>query len=207
MKLQFKAEKRAEQGTGASRRLRREGRLPGIIYGGGEEALPITMDHNELYHLMRKEVFHSSVLTVELGGKKENVILRDAQWHPYKPQVLHIDFLRINPKEKLHIKVPLHFINGDACPAVKAIGGIISHVINEVEVTCLPKDLPEYIEVDLGKLEAGHTALHLSSLQLPKGVEVVHHGGETDPLVVSIFKRGGGSEGAAEGAADGDAAA
>lgn len=154
MQIEFKATKRVEQGTGASRRLRRAGRLPGIIYGGTRDAAAITLDHNELFHLLRREVFHSSVLSVNVDGKKEPVILRDTQWHPYKPQVLHIDFQRISATEKVTLKVPLHFINGENCPAVKLASQIISHVITEIEVSCLPKDLPEHLEVDLGHLEA-----------------------------------------------------
>ena len=154
MKIEFKATKRDLQGTGASRRLRRAGQLPGIIYGAEQDATAVTLDHNELYHLMRKEAFHASVLTVDLDGSKESVILRDAQWHPYKQQVLHVDFQRVSSTEKLHIKVPLHFVNGDTSPAVKLAGQMISHVINEIDVSCLPKDLPEFIEVDLSSLEA-----------------------------------------------------
>ncbi|MDX5446367.1 MAG: 50S ribosomal protein L25/general stress protein Ctc, partial [Zoogloeaceae bacterium] len=185
-------------GTGASRRLRRAGQLPGIIYGAHKDAEAITLDHNELYHLLRKEAFHSSVLNVVLDGKKETVILRDTQWHPYKQQVLHIDFQRVSASEKLHIKVPLHFVNGDVSPAVKLGGQMISHVINEIDVACLPKDLPEFIEVDLSKLE-NDQSLHVSDLKLPKGVEIVHHG-EGNPVIATALKTGGGSdETAAEG--------
>ena len=198
MNIEFKATKRVDQGTGASRRLRRAGQLPGIIYGAHKDAEAITLDHNELYHLLRKEAFHSSVLNVVLDGKKETVILRDTQWHPYKQQVLHIDFQRVSASEKLHIKVPLHFVNGDVSPAVKLGGQMISHVINEIDVACLPKDLPEFIEVDLSKLE-NDQSLHVSDLKLPKGVEIVHHG-EGNPVIATALKTGGGSdETAAEG--------
>lgn len=204
MSIEFKATKRVDQGTGASRRLRRAGQLPGIIYGGNQDAEAITLDHNELYHLLRKEAFHSSVLTVIVDGKKETVILRDTQWHPYKPQVLHIDFQRVSASEKLHIKVPLHFVNGDLSPAVKLGGQMISHVITEIDVACLPKDLPEYIEVDLSGLE-NDQSLHVSDLKLPKGVEIVHHG-ESNPVIATALKTGGGESD--DGAtAEGDGAA
>ena len=204
MNIEFKATKRVDQGTGASRRLRRAGQLPGIIYGANKDAEAITLDHNELYHLLRKEAFHSSVLTVIVDGKKETVILRDTQWHPYKQQVLHIDFQRVSASEKLHIKVPLHFVNGDLSPAVKLGGQMISHVITEIDVACLPKDLPEYIEVDLSGLE-NDQSLHVSDLKLPKGVEIVHHG-ESNPVIATALKTGGGESD--DGAtAEGDGAA
>jgi len=196
MQVQIKAAKRAEQGTGASRRLRRAGKLPGIIYGDHQDALPITLDHNELFHLLRKESFHASVLSIDVDGDTETVVLRDTQWHPFKPQVLHIDFQRINAKEKMHLKVPLHFINGDLSPAVKLTGGMISHIINEVEIACLPADLPEYIEVDLKDLTA-EQSIHLSEIAMPKGVELIHHG-EGDPVVVTVLKTGGEEEAAGD---------
>lgn len=202
MNIEFKATKRVDQGTGASRRLRRAGQLPGIIYGANKDAESITLDHNELYHLLRKEAFHSSVLNVVVEGKKQTVILRDTQWHPYKQQVLHIDFQRVNASEKLHIKVPLHFINAEVSPAVKLAGQIITHVINEVDVACLPKNLPEFIEVDLSALES-EQSLHVSDIKLPKGVEIVHHG-DSNPVIATALKTGGGADDAAE---DGDEAA
>ncbi len=183
MKIEFKAARREEQGSSASRRLRRAGRLPGIIYGSGKDASPITLDHNDLYHLLKKEAFHASVLTIDLDGAKESVVLRDTQWHPYKQQVLHIDFQRIDASQKMHLKVPLHFVNGENCPAVKLGGSIIAHVMNEIDIACLPADLPAFIEVDLAALEVGQS-VHVSQLKLPKGVEVVHHG-EGDPVVAS----------------------
>lgn len=188
MQIEFKATKRVEQGTGASRRLRRAGQLPGVIYGASKDAAAITLDHNELYHLMRKEAFHSSVLNIELEGSKESVVLRDAQWHPFKQQILHLDFQRVSATEKMHLKVPLHFVNGESSPAVKLGGGMISHVITEVDIACLPKDLPEFITVDLKDLEMDQ-AIHVSQLALPDGVEVVHHG-EGDPVVATVLKTG-----------------
>lgn len=194
MQIEFKASLRAEQGSSASRRLRRAGQVPGIIYGGDAPATPITMDHNEMFHLLSKEAFHASVLTVDLDGTKQTVVLRDSQWHAYKPQVLHIDFQRVDATHKIHLKVPLHFINGENSPAVKLGGGMISHVLNELDVRCLPGDLPEFIEVDLGALEADQS-IHASQIKLPKGVELVTHG-EGDPVVVTVIKAKG--EAAAE---------
>ena len=191
MQIEFKASQRAEQGTGASRRLRRAGMVPGIIYGAHQDAVPVTLDHNELFHLMRKEAFHASVLSIDLDGTKHSVVLRDAQWHPFKPQVLHVDFQRVSATEKVHLKVPLHFVNADISPAVKLGGGMVSHVVNEIEVTCLPKDLPEFIEVDLRDLQADQS-IHVSELKLPAGVEVVHHG-EGDQVVVTVLKTSGGA--------------
>ncbi len=196
MQIQFKAVKRAEQGTGASRRLRRAGQLPGIIYGSSKDATPITLDHNELFHLLRKESFHASILSIDVDGKKETVVLRDAQWHPFKQQVLHIDFQRINAKEKMHLKVPLHFINGEISPAVKLSGDMISHIINEIDISCLPADLPEFIEVDLKDLSAGQS-IHLSEIAMPKGVELIYHG-EGDPVVVTVLKTGSAAEDVSE---------
>ncbi|MDR0700865.1 MAG: 50S ribosomal protein L25/general stress protein Ctc [Azoarcus sp.] len=183
MTITFKAERREQQGSSASRRLRRAGRFPGIIYGGGKQAAPILLDHNDLFHLLKKEAFHSSLLTAEIDGARETVVLRDVQWHPYKQQVLHIDFQRIDASQPIHIKVPLHFINGETSPAVKLRGCLISHIMTEIDVKCLPADLPEFITVDLANLEEGY-ALHVSHLALPKGVELAHHA-EGDPVVVN----------------------
>ena len=196
MQIQVNASKREDQGSGASRRLRRAGKLPGIIYGGGHDATPITLDHNDLYHMLQKEAFHASILTIDVDGAKESAVLRDTQWHAYKPQVLHIDFQRVAADEKIHLRVPLHFVNDDICPGVKLEGGMVSHVMTELDVQCLPKDLPEYIEVDLKDLSGGKS-LHVSELAMPAGVEVVHHG-EGDPIVATVLKTGGG-EGGEEG--------
>lgn len=172
MKIEVSANPRTEQGTSASRRLRHAGRVPGIVYGGGKDAVAIDMGHKEIFYQLRNEAFHASILTLDLGGKKEPVLLRDYQMHPVRSQVMHVDFQRVNPKEKIHIKVPLHFINAEIAPGVKLSGGNVSHVMTEVDVACLPKDLPEFIEVDLANLAAGHS-LHLSELKLAKGVELV----------------------------------
>ncbi|MBI3231155.1 MAG: 50S ribosomal protein L25/general stress protein Ctc [Burkholderiales bacterium] len=172
--------KRTLQGTGASRRLRNAGQTPGIVYGdngaGVNSAINITLDHNALFHALKKEVFHSSVLELEIEGKSEQVLLRDFQMHAFKPLVLHADFQRIDPAKKIHMKVALHFKNGEISPAVKQHGGKITHVLNEIEIACLPKDLPEFITVDLATIDAGHS-LHVSDLTLPEGVTALVHGG------------------------------
>ncbi|MBW9334385.1 MULTISPECIES: 50S ribosomal protein L25/general stress protein Ctc [Herbaspirillum] len=163
---------RNEQGTGASRRLRRAGQTPGIVYGGTAAPLNIAVDHNALYHALKKETFHSSILDLEIDGKVEQVLLRDFQVHAFKQLVLHVDFQRVDASQKLHTKVPLHFVNAEVSPAVKLHGGIISHVAAELDVTCLPKNLPEFIEVDLAKLDVGQS-IHLADLKLPNGVTAV----------------------------------
>lgn len=197
MQIEFKATKRDAQGTGASRRLRRAGQIPGIIYGGAGEAQPVSMDHNELFHLLRKEAFHASVLSIDVEGAKQNAVLRDVQWHPFKQQVLHLDFQRIAAGEKMHLKVPLHFVGADAAPAVKLGGCMISHTINELDVQCLPKDLPEFIEVNLSTMEAGQS-VHVSQIKLPAGVELVQHG-EGDPVVATALLVKGAAEAEGEG--------
>ncbi len=170
MTIEINASKRDMQGTGASRRLRRAGRVPGIVYGSGQAAQSVDLNHKDLFFGLKNEAFHSSVLTLNLDGVKESVLLRDFQMHPYKPLVLHIDFQRVDANEKIHTKVPLHFVNAEIAPGVKLAGGVVSHLITEAEVFCLPGALPEFIEVDLSKLEAGQT-IHLSDLVLPAGVE------------------------------------
>ena len=185
MEIEVIATKRELQGTGASRRLRSAGRVPGIVYGGTAAPMQIELDHNPLYHAMRKEVFHASVLTLNVGGAKETVLLRDAQWHPYKQQILHVDFQRVDSTHTIHVKVPLHFLNGDTAPGVKLGGGKVSHVMNELEVTCLPGNLPEFIEVDMGGLELGHS-IHVTELKLPAGVELVAHVLHENPAVAAV---------------------
>ncbi|HUY04013.1 MAG TPA: 50S ribosomal protein L25/general stress protein Ctc [Rhodocyclaceae bacterium] len=184
MLIEFNAQKRTLQGTGASRRLRRAGRVPGVVYGGEQPAEAIDFDHNEIFHKLKQETFHASVLTMVIDGGRQNVLLRDVQMHPFKRQVMHLDFQRVDASHKIHTKVPLHFINADIAPGVKLQGGIVSHVLTELEVSCLPDDLPEYIEVDLKDVAAGHS-LHLSAVTMPKGVEPLLHKGE-DPVVAAI---------------------
>jgi large subunit ribosomal protein L25 len=178
------ASKRSAQGSGASRRLRRSAKVPGIIYGGTVEPTPIEIDHNPLYHSLRVEAFHSSLLDMELDGKTEQVLLRDVQWHAYKPQVLHIDFQRVEATTKLQMKVPLHFSGEENSPAVKLDACLINHIVNELEITCLPADLPEFIAVDLSNLKKG-TSLHVNDMSLPQGVTAVTRGKE-NPVIVSV---------------------
>jgi large subunit ribosomal protein L25 len=184
MAIEVVAQMRKLQGTGASRRLRREGKVPGVLYGGSQPAVTIQLDHNALFHQLRNEKFHASILTLQLEGAKEQVLLRAVNMHPFKMQVQHIDFQRVSGKDKIHMKVPLHFKNAEVSPAVKVSGGIISHVLNEIDVRCLPEDLPEFIEVDLSGLEIGHS-IHVRDLPLPKGVELALRGGENPPVVTA----------------------
>lgn len=181
---------RSAQGSSASRRLRRSGKVPGIIYGGTVEPTTIELDHNPLYHSLRVEAFHSSILDMEIDGKTEKVLLRDVQWHAYRPQVMHIDFQRVAADQKIHVKVPLHYMNQETNPAVKLAGGVISHVLTEIEVSCLPADLPEFIEVDLSNLTSGHP-VHLSAVTFPEGVTPIVHG-KDDPVLVTVTVKGGG---------------
>jgi len=184
MKIELSAISRKAQGTGASRRLRKTGRVPGIVYGGVEPTM-IDLDHNNLYHSLRKEAFHASILTLDLDGKKEQVLLRDFQMHPFRQQVQHIDFQRVESNKKIHMKVPLHFVNADIAPGVKLNGGIISHVMNDLNIACLAADLPEFIEVDLATLALNHS-IHVSDLNLPKGVEAA--GGHVGSAVVATVQ-------------------
>lgn len=194
MKFELNASKRELQGSGASRRLRRANKVPGIIYGGTAAPALIELDHNEILLALRKEAFHSSVLTIKLDGAVETVLLRDSQVHPYKPLVLHVDFLRVDATHAIHQKVPLHFINADIAVGVKIGGGLVSHAMNDIDVACLPQDLPVFIEVDLKDLDGGQT-LHVSQLSYPKGVKPVMHG-DDDPVVVAItVKKAAAAEG------------
>ena len=170
MKIEIKAEPRSLQGTGASRRLRRESKVPGILYGAGKDAQPIQLDHKDLFFKLKMEAFHASILDMEIGSEKAQVLLRDYQMHPFKQMILHADFQRVAADRKIHMKVPLHFKNGDIAPGVKVAGGAVQHIVNDLDITCLPKDLPEFIEVDLSELQAGHS-IHVSAMKLPAGVE------------------------------------
>lgn len=196
---------RKELGTGASRRQRIAGLTPGIVYGGTAAPVNISLDHNALYHALKKEVFHSSILDLEVDGKVEKVLLRDFQVHAYKQLVLHADFQRVDAKQKIHVKVPVHFINGDVSPAVKLHSGIISHVMAELDITCLPADLPEFVEVDLTNLDIGHS-IHLADIKLPKGVAAVIHGGEDNPTIATATIPAGKVEAEATAAAAAPAA-
>ena len=201
--MKFVAFERAMQGTGASRRLRITGRTPGIVYGGTGQPQLIELDHNALWHALKKEVFHSTVLDMDVGGSESKVLLRDVQMHPFRQLVLHIDFQRVDANTKLHMKVPLHYSGDENSPAVKTEGCIANHVVTEIEVKCLPADLPEFIAVDLSGLKKG-TSLHLADITLPKGVTAVIHG-KNNPVLVSVVMVAG-AEPAAEATADGAAA-
>jgi large subunit ribosomal protein L25 len=183
MAIEVVAQTRKLQGTGASRRLRRTGKIPGILYGGKHAAVNIELEHNALFHHLRNEKFHASILTLALDGAKQQVLLRAVNMHPFKTEVQHIDFQRVSADEKIHMKVPLHFVNAEKSPAVKEQGGIITHVLSDMDIRCLPADLPEFIQVDLSQLAIGHS-IHVRELPLPKGVEVALRGNE-NPTVAS----------------------
>lgn len=177
---------RQSAGTAESRRLRRlEDKVPAIIYGAGKAPIPITMEHRHITKALSSEAFYSHILTLNVDGKQEKVVLKALQRHPSKPRILHADFLRIDAKEKLSMNIPIHFLNEDTAPGVKRQGGVISHLANEIEVRCLPSDLPEFIEIDLGKLELDDS-VHLSQLTAPKGVEFVALTRSDDPALVRI---------------------
>lgn len=203
------AQARDQKGSSAARRIRNTGRVPCIIYGGGKEPSQISVDHDELMHKLEHEAFYSHILSVEVDGKTEQALLRDVQRHPSKLRVLHADFQRVSATEKVHVQVPLHFIGEESAPGVKVGGGLVSHLMSSVDVRCLPKDLPEFIEVDLSALELGQS-VHLSDLKLPAGLEIVElsHGSDHDLPVASVHGRGGpsadtGEEAAPEGGEEG----
>ena len=182
--MKFVAFERALQGTGASRRLRITGRTPGIVYGGTGDALLIEIDHNALWHAIKKEAFHASILEMELGGKDHKVLLRDLQMHPFKQQILHIDFQRVEAKTKMTVKVPLHYSGEEESPAVKTENCLANHVLTELTVSCFPADIPEFIAVDLSGLKKG-SSLHVKDITLPKGVKFVSKG-QVNPVLVSV---------------------
>ena len=184
MAMEISARKREIQGTGASRRLRRLGRVPGILYGGDKAPVNLELDHQALVLSLRNERFHASILTLDVGGAKEQVLLRSVSMHPFRPQVQHIDFQRVSKDKKIHMKVPLHFVNAEKSPGVKEQGGVVNHVVNELAIACFPDDLPEFIEVNLENLAVGKS-LHVRELVLPKGVELALSKGE-DPVVATV---------------------
>ena len=181
--MKFVAFERSLQGTGASRRLRRADKVPGIVYGAGQPAL-IELDHNALFFALKKEAFHSSILEMELAGKTSKVLLRDVQYHPFRQQVQHIDFQRVEANTRLHMKVPVHYKNAENSDAVKLDHCLVTPVINELDISCLPKDLPEFIEVDLSGVKKGQS-FHLADITLPKGVKALTHG-KPNPVLVSV---------------------
>ena len=184
MAIEITARKREAQGTGASRRLRMMGMVPGILYGGEKDPVSIELDHKALLQNLKNEKFHASILSLDVAGAKEQVLLRAVNMHPYRMQVQHVDFQRVQKDKKIHMKVPLHFANAEKSPGVKEQGGVVNHVMNELDVTCFPDDLPEFIEVDLSNLTVAHS-LHLRDLTLPKGVETALHKDE-NPVVATV---------------------
>ncbi|MBN9116691.1 50S ribosomal protein L25/general stress protein Ctc [Pandoraea sp. XJJ-1] len=195
------------QGTGASRRLRNAGKTTGIVYGGNVDPKMIELDHNALWHALRKEAFHSSILELEVAGQTEQVLLRDVQYHPFKQLVLHVDFQRVDPNKSIHVKVPLHFLGAENAPAVKLASNVISHTVNELDVNCLPGKLPEFLEVDLSTLEAGKT-VHAKDVKLPAGVTLTLHVEQENPVVAqAVQPAGAAADEAAAPAAEGAAPA
>ena len=183
--MNFVAFERAKQGTGASRRLRNSGRTPCIVYGGSAEPVTAEVDHNTLWHALKKEAFHSSVLEMELAGQTSKVVLRNVQYHPFKQLVLHVDFQRVDASTRIHLKVPLHFEGADQSPAVKAEGCTVTPLVHELDVICMPAQLPEFIKVDLSQLTA-KSSLGVQNLALPNGVKAVARGSNKNPALISI---------------------
>jgi len=201
--FEVNAQKREAKGTGASRRLRRAGKIPGIIYGGDKEPAMVTFDHDPMWHMLENEASHSSILDVKTDGKAEKAILRDVHYHPYKQLILHVDMQRVSASERIHMRIPLHFAGEEVAPGVKLQGGIVSHLMTEVDITCLASNLPEYLTADVSNLNL-HESVHLSDLQLPEGVEITSlaHGGD-DLAVVTIVAVRGTTEEAEGGEAEG----
>ena len=185
MKIEFTAFPRTAQGTAASRRMRGAGKVPGIVYGADQPAQPIELDHHALFRHLKMEAFHASILDMTLEGNQQQVLLRDVQMHPFRPLVLHVDFQRVDKNQKIHMKVPLHFINAEICPGVKAGGGVVNHVMNEIDIQCLPDALPEFIVVNLEQLELGHS-MRVNEVPLPAGVEVIARLKKENPAIVSV---------------------
>jgi len=185
MKIEVTAFPRAHQGSGASRRLRVAGKVPGIIYGVGKAAQNVEVEHHTLLRQLKLEAFHASILDLTLDGEKMQVLLRDYQMHPWRQQVLHVDFQRVEKNRKIRMEVPLHFTNAEVAPGVKTGGGVVQHIMNELDIQCLPDDLPQFIEVDLANMELNQT-LHVNELALPKGVEPVSKLKHENPAVVSV---------------------
>jgi len=185
--FEINAELRTIKGKGASRRLRHTGKVPGIVYGTDKEPVSIQVDHNGLVHQLENEAFYSHILTLKIGKNSEEVVLRDLQRHPYKPKLMHIDLQRINAAEEITMRVPIHILNEANCPGVKDEKGIVTSLMTQLEVICLPKNLPEYIEIDIAAMHVGDT-VHLADLKLPEGVEleILVSGGDANQAVLSI---------------------
>lgn len=184
-KFEIEASVRHELGKGASRRLRREEKVPGVMYGGGKEPVALTFEHKHVAKSLENEAFYSHILTLKSGSNSERVILKDVQRHPFKPRITHVDFQRVRADEKLHMHIPLHFTGSDVAPGVKDAGGVVSHIMSDVEVSCLPDNLPEFLELDLSEMQLNQI-LHLSDIKLPKGVEIVALTHDDNKPVVSI---------------------
>ena len=219
MKIEINAVLRGAKGTGASRRLRHEGKVPGVLYGGKDDVKSIELNAKDLFMQFKHEAFHASILTLNLDGKKESVLLRDYQMHPVRNNIQHIDLQRIDENKKLSVKIPFHFLNEDVAPGVKLEGGVVSHIMVDVDISCLPKDLPTYIEVDMIALSIGDS-IRLSDIKVPEGVELTTLSEDNDPTVTSISQpkvvvdetpvAAEGEEGAVEGeggAAEGEGGA
>jgi large subunit ribosomal protein L25 len=185
MKIAVTAFPRTQQGTGASRRLRGSGRVPGVVYGADKPAAPIELDQNALLRHLKMEAFHASIIDMTVDGSQDRVLLRDFQMHPWKQEVLHVDFQRIDPAKKIHMRVPLHFVNGEISPGVKTGGGVVTHAMNDLEIVCLPDNLPEYVEVDLKDAEL-NDIIHVNDLVLPEGVEPTSKLKVDNPTVASV---------------------
>jgi large subunit ribosomal protein L25 len=188
------AQSRADMGKGASRRLRHQGMVPAIVYGAGKDPQSISLDHNKVIQHIEHEAFFSHILDLSVDGNKEKVVVKDMQRHPARRQIMHMDFLRVSAKEAIRMNVPLHFVGEEASPGVKQ-GGNVSHLVTDVEVSCLPSDLPEYLEVDISGLDVGDS-LHLTDIPLPEGVELIEltHGEEHDTAIVNINMSRGAKE-------------
>ncbi|WP_269900461.1 50S ribosomal protein L25/general stress protein Ctc [Paenalcaligenes faecalis] len=203
--MKFKAFSRSVQGSSASRRLRHAGQVPAIVYGGNAEPTVIALEHNQIYHDLRKDVFHASILDMDLDGKVEKVLLRAVQWHAYKPQVLHVDFQRVRADQPITTRVPLNFLNGDDSPAVKLHNQVISQLLVDLEITCLPGNLPVSIDVDLANLDAAET-ITLAAITLPEGVEYAGASTDPDPALATALVVGGAASADADEGEDGDVA-
>ena len=185
MKIEVTAYPRTQQGSGASRRLRVTGRVPGIVYGADQPAQDVELDHKDLLFHLKSEAFHATILDLAVNGEKFQVLLRDYQMHPWKQQVQHVDFQRVATNRKIHMKVPLHYLNAEICPGVKTEGGVVQQSMNDLEIQCLPGDLPAFIEVDLKDMKLNQT-LHVNELAMPNGVAPISKLKHDNPAVVSV---------------------
>lgn len=193
--FELNAETRTSRGKGESRRLRREGKIPAIVYGDGQDPQALTLQHNEVLRNLEHEAFYSHILTLKVDGKVQKVVLKDIHRHPFKPAVQHLDLFRVSAASKIRMHVPIHFVGAEAAPGVRQHGGLVSHLVNDVEILCLPQDLPEFLEVDLSALDMGES-IHLSDIKLPDGVELLElaHGEGHDIGIVTILKTRGSAE-------------